>query len=276
MSNPVGSFIWYELMTTDADAASAFYGAVIGWTVSPRDPASPMDYRHIARGDGGSAGGMLALAPDMIAGGARTGWLPYLYVTDVDAAVAAIRADGGGLTMPKMTLPVGEIALVTDPQGVAFYVMTPVPPPGQPDAASDVFSVTEPQHVRWNELASPDLAGAKAFYAKHFGFEFNNSMPMGPMGDYCFIDHHGIVLGAIMQRQDQAPGNGESNAGSARMPAQWLPYIGVPSAMAAKAAIEANGGTVMQGPHEVPGEQWVVVATDPQGGVFGVVGPKGE
>jgi predicted enzyme related to lactoylglutathione lyase len=26
MSNPLGSFIWYELMTSDLDAAAKFYG----------------------------------------------------------------------------------------------------------------------------------------------------------------------------------------------------------------------------------------------------------
>jgi predicted enzyme related to lactoylglutathione lyase len=45
--------------------------------------------------------------------------------------------------------------------------------------------------------------------------------------------------------------------------------------MAAKAAIEANGGRIRWGPMEVPGGQWIVVATDPQGAMFGVVGPKG-
>jgi uncharacterized protein len=26
------SFVWYELMTTDMDAAKTFYSAVVGWT----------------------------------------------------------------------------------------------------------------------------------------------------------------------------------------------------------------------------------------------------
>ncbi|OYW16108.1 MAG: glyoxalase [Novosphingobium sp. 12-64-8] len=264
MGNPPGSFIWYELMTTDADAAGAFYNAVVGWTFSGREPGSPVDYRMIGRSDGGMNGGVLSLTAEMQQQGARPGWFAYLHVADVDAAVAAIQADGGKVLMPKTTIEVGSFAFVTDPQGVPFYVMSPIPPADKPDATSDVFSPDEPQHVRWNELGSPDLAAAKAFYAKHFGFEFNNVMPMGPMGDYCFIDHHGQALGAIMQQQ---------NTGQ---PAMWLPYFGVPSTMAAKVAIEASGGTVLSGPHEVPGEDWVVVASDPQGAVFGVVGPKGE
>ena len=34
MSNAPGSFIWYELMTTDANAAAKFYGSVVGWKIA--------------------------------------------------------------------------------------------------------------------------------------------------------------------------------------------------------------------------------------------------
>lgn len=260
-----GSFIWYELMTTDADAAARFYGAVVGWHIAGRpDPrAGGMDYRMIGRSDGGNAGGVLMLTPEMLQHGARTVWLGYLHVADVDAAVSAIEADGGSTLMPKMTLPVGSMAMVADPMGTPFYVMAPLPPPGKPAARSDVFDVAAAQRVRWNELASPDLARARDFYARHFGFEFRDSMPMGALGDYCFVDHDGVRLGAIMQKPPQSPLSA------------WLFYFGVPSVEAARSAIEANGGKVMTGPHEVPGGNWIVVATDPQGAAFGVVGPKG-
>jgi len=259
-----GAFIWYELMTPDPAAAGAFYGHVIGWSLPDAAPGDPIGYRQFLRSDGGNAGGVLPLDTGMAAHGARPAWIPYLHVTNVGTAAAAIEADGGKVLMPEMTLPVGTIAMMADPQGVPFYIMVPVPPPGHEGEQSDVFSVDQPQHVRWNELASPDLAAAKAFYSRHFGFEFNTSMPMGPMGDYCFIDHGGQTLGAIMQQQAEG------------MPPIWLPYIGVPSAMAAHAAIAEAGGTVVMGPHEVPGGDWIVVATDPQGALFGVVGPKGD
>ena len=260
-----GSFIWYELRTGDASAAARFYGAVVGWKIADRpDPqAGGKDYRMIGRSDGGQAGGVLALTKDMIDHGAHPTWLGYLHVANVDAAVAAIEADGGRTLMPKLDLPVGAIAMVADPMGTAFYVMTPIPPSGKPEAKSDVFDVAALERVRWNELASPDLARAKAFYAKHFGFAFNEAMPMGAMGDYCFIDHAGVRLGAIMQKQPPSP------------IAAWLFYFAVPSIAAAKAAIERGGGKVMHGPEEVPGGSWIVVATDPQGAAFGIVGPKG-
>ncbi len=259
-----GSFIWYELMTPDPDAATKFYGAVVGWSVPPQPPLPDgRDYRMIMRGDGRAAGGMLGLSARMQQQGARPCWLAYIEVADVDAATRAIEADGGSTWM-RMDLPVGRIAMVGDPMGTPFYVMKPVPPPDQPDARSDVFDPKATQRVRWNELASPDLARAKQFYARHFGYRFDEVMPMGPLGDYCFMDHEGMRLGAIMQQAEAAPAAG------------WVPYFGVPSAAAARRAIEAHGGRLLQDLQEVPGGDWVAVAADPAGAVFGIAGPKGE
>ncbi|PEQ13273.1 glyoxalase [Novosphingobium sp. PC22D] len=268
MPESCAGFIWYELMTSDPQGAAAFYGAVIGWKIAahadPDPSAAGMDYRMIVRDDGGNAGGVLRLTEAMLAGGARPCWMPYLQVADVDAAVVAIEAEGGSVQMPAADLPVGRIAMLRDPQGVPIYVMAPKPPPGAPPGAtSDVFDETATQRVRWNELASPDQPGSMAFYARHFGFAFDESMPMGELGDYCFIDHGGKRLGAIMRKRLDTP-------------VLWDFYFGVPSAAAAKRAIEENGGTVESGPHEVPGGDWVVTATDPQGARFGVVGPLGE
>lgn len=267
MSNPAGSFIWYELMTTDPDAAKTFYGAVVGWSIAgaPDPMAGGMDYRMIGRSDGGQAGGVMRITADMAAHGVRPMWAPYLSTPDVDATVAAIVAEGGTVHMPAMTMAgVGRMAMVADPQGVPLYVMTATPPPDKADATSDVYSRTADQRVGWNELASPDLAASKAFYAKHFGFEFNEVMNMGPMGDYCFVDHHGERLGAIMQRQ------------SDQQPAMWLFYFRVPAIVAAKQAVEAGGGKVLVGPMQVPTGEWILVAMDPQGAGFGLVSHKGD
>ena len=91
MANPVGSFIWYELMTNDVESAVRFYEAVVGWKVSGggAKSASGKDYRMIGRDDGGQAGGILQLGADMAAHGARPTWLGYLYTANVDATAAA-------------------------------------------------------------------------------------------------------------------------------------------------------------------------------------------
>jgi predicted enzyme related to lactoylglutathione lyase len=86
------------------------------------------------------------------------------------------------------------------------------------------------------------------------------------MGDYCFIDHDGVRLGAIMQKPATTPGSTGA----------WVFYFGVQSVSTARQAITEGGGKVMLDMHEVPGGNWIAVAADPAGAVFGVVGPKGD
>jgi predicted enzyme related to lactoylglutathione lyase len=263
-TTPCGRFIWYELMTSEPNAAAAFYGAVVGWRIStqPDLGSGGIDYRHILRSDGGSAGGVLHLDDQMRRHGARPGWLTYLHVADVDASVRAIQADGGVLLMPAFDLPVGRIALVADPLGAPFYVMAPKPPPGASASSSDVFDPVAAQRVRWNELSTSHPHRAKAFYTKHFAFEFRDSMPMRPGSSYDFIDHAGLRLGAVTQLP-------ETQKQSA-----WLFYIGVPSITAAESAVPAAGGRILHGPHQVPGDLWILIVADPEGVAVGLVGPK--
>lgn len=265
MTDATGQFIWYELMTSDPDAAARFYGAVVGWTIAAHsDPGAPggVDYRMIVRSDGGNAGGVLRLGADMIAGGARPGWLAYLYVDDVDAAVAGITADGGTVHMAAQDLPVGRMAMVADPQGAPFYVMKPVPPAGQDGAESDVFSMGEPQHMRWNELATRDPDAAIAFYKKHFGWGQEGEMDMGEMGAYRFIQHGETGIGAVMPLMEGYPAP------------VWTFYIGVDDIDRAREAVAANGGTITNEPMEIPGGEYAMNAIDPQGAAFGLVGPR--
>src|ERR1700712_1304919 len=110
--NKPAPFIWYELMTTDAHGAKAFYESVVGWQiVSGKADPNGVEYGHIIRQDGGNNGGVLTLTEDMTKRGARPGWLGYLYVADIDASLAAIQADGGKGIMPKTTIEVGSFAL---------------------------------------------------------------------------------------------------------------------------------------------------------------------
>ena len=39
-------------------------------------------------------------------------------------------------------------------------------------------------------------------------------------------------------------------------------------------AVSGNGGTIHYGPAEVPGGIFIIVASDPQGALFGLVGPR--
>ena len=265
MTRSPGMFIWYELMTPDAAAAKAFYDAVVGWNIHARNsaPGGGMDYHMIGRTDGGFAGGLLALTAEMQSNGARPGWLGYLHVADVDATAEAIAREGGSIQMPPQTTPgVGRMAMLADPQGAPIYVMTPTLPDGNPDATSDVFSVTEAQHVRWNELQSSDPDASVAFYARHFGIVQDGEMDMGPMGKYRFIHHDGVAIGAVMPKMGESPHSA------------WSYYIGVDDIDRAADAVTAGGGTLNGTIMEIPGGEFSVHCSDPQGAAFGLVGPR--
>jgi predicted enzyme related to lactoylglutathione lyase len=259
-----GGFIWYELMTTDPSAAKGFYDAVVsGWSIGTDSVAPGVEYRMIGRSDGGNAGGVLTLTDEMRANGARPVWLGYLHTSDVDAKVEAIKADGGKVMMGPWDQPgVGRLAMVTDPAGAPFYLMDPIPPADQPKAKSDVFSVDEPQHVRWNELSTTDPDGAIAFYSRHFGWSQEGDMDMGEMGKYRFIQHDSVGIGAVMPKMPQMPVS------------LWTYYIGVDDIDRAVTAIESGGGSILNGPMEIPGGEYALNAMDPQGASFGLVGPR--
>lgn len=253
MPNAHGDWIWYELMTPDADAAARFYAGVLGWTVGDQP-----EYREITTSTG-HVGGMLP--SDMLAGGARPAWVGYIKVADVDAAIASVGEGGGRVLMPPRDMPgVGRFALVTDPAGAPFYVMTPA---GSATATSTACAVEPPidGHVAWNELAAPDVAAAFHFYGTRFGWLDDGAMDMGPAGSYAFI-RHGVRTGGIAPvMPGQHPG--------------WTFYFRVPAVPAALAAVTAGGGKVIVGPHPIPGGDHIVIGTDPQGAVFALVGPPG-
>jgi len=257
--SPQGEFIWYELMSPDPEGSKAFYDAVVGWDISEAAPEF-QGYRMIGRSDGKFAGGVLPISAEMQQHGARPTWLGYIHVTDVDRSVGKIEQAGGKSLMPATDIPnVGRIAMVADPQGAPFYVMKPIPPAGDPNAKSDVFSASEQQRVGWNELQTSDVEGARRFYGDQFGWGSEEYMDMGEMGLYRFFDQQGTRIGALFDAS-----NGQRS--------HWRFYIRVPSISAAKDAAERGGGTIHMGPHQVPTGEYVVIGSDPQGAEFALVG----
>jgi hypothetical protein len=256
--NPTGDFIWYELMTTDAEGAKEFYDAVVGWSIG-EGAEEFQGYRMINRSDGKFAGGVLPLTSEMQQHGARPTWLGYINVADVDEAAASIER-AGGKTLMKHDIPnVGRIAMVADPQGAPFYVMKPIPPANDPNGRSDVFEPNTEQRCGWNELSTSDPVAARRFYGDQFGWTSDNFMPMGENGEYRFFEHNGVTIGAVAGCSD------------AQQP-HWRFYFRVPSIAKAKETAEAKGGRIVMGPMEVPGGDHIVIGFDPQGAEFALVG----
>lgn len=248
-------FIWYELMTTDPDAAAGFYGAVVGWSVQSAGQGD-MDYRQWTIG-GETVGGLLPISADAGEHGMRPMWAGYLDVDDVDKSLAGIKAAGGAVHMPATDIPdVGRFAMVSDPQGAIFYVMAPIG-----NAPSPSFAPGRAGHGGWNELRTSDWSAAFDFYSRQFGLAKSDAMDMGAMGTYLLFNTGGEAVGGMM------------NSPNFPRP-MWLYYFHVDDIDAANSRVEGAGGAILNGPHEVPGGGWIIQARDPQGAMFALVGPK--
>ena len=256
--NPEGTPIWYELKSIDPDASKTFYDAVIGWTIEPQ-PAGEIDYRMIETGHG-QVGGVMRLSDEMAAGGASAGWSTYVGVEDVDATAAKVTAHGGRVAMGPWDVPgVGRMAAIADPHGVPLYIMR-----GASDADSTAYDRMGMGKCNWNELNTVDQAAANAFYAAVFGWGYPDKMAMGEFGDYVFVEAGGQTIGATMTVRDGGP------------PPGWCFYFRAPDIEAAAAKVVAGGGSVLHGPVDVPGGDRIIVASDPHGSLFGVVGPGAQ
>lgn len=250
-----GRFVWYDLMTTDPEAAKAFYTAVVGWGTTVWNGPAP--YTMWTVGDQ-PIGGTMQLPAEAVAQGARPHWLAYVSTNDVAATVQRAQELGATVMAPPTDIPsVGQYAVLNDPQGVLFAVYksinaAPPEPPGSPQAG----------HFSWHELSTMDYEAAFAFYAALFGWEKTTAMDMGPNGVYqMFGPGGGVTFGGMSNKM---PENHE--------PPAWLHYSRVPDINRTVEAIRERGGTVAMGPHEVPGGDWIVIGVDPQGGPFAVVG----
>jgi predicted enzyme related to lactoylglutathione lyase len=259
-SGTASRFFWYELLTSDLDAAIAFYTRVVGWTASDMPMPGDSSQRYTILNAGGRGiGGAMQLTDEMRAGGARPAWLGYIHVADADAAAKSIADAGGKVLMGPDDIPeVGRFAMAADPGGAAFYVMMPFP-----RGEMAPLDPATPGAVSWHELYSS--LGDKAafdFYSGQFGWETLQEMDMGPMGTYRIFGKDGVQMGGMMNKPDNVSVSA------------WGYYVNVDGLDAAVARIDANGGKVVMGPMEVPGGSWVCQAVDPQGAHFALISPS--
>lgn len=249
MSNPHGTPIWYELVTRDTDAAEAFYGKVMPWSFERPKGGLDRDYRVFSTGADG-VGGLVEAPPGVDFAPA---WLVYVGVDDVDSTASKAEGLGARVLMGPMDIPnVGRFAFLQDPQGAYFYVMR-----GFSEESSRAFaSENAPDkvgHCVWNELVTSDQDAALAFYGKLFGWRKEGAMPMGEMGDYSFIYSGKKRIGAMMNAPE--PGTRP----------YWNFALQVADIDSAKTDVESSGGTVRHGPMEIPGGDWLIQVTDPEG-----------
>ena len=248
-----GKFFWYDVMTTDTVAARNFYCNVIGWGI--QDSGTPgMEYT-VFTVNGRGVAGLMPIPEDARRAGARPTWMGYVRVDDVDKTAARLASEGGKVHRPPCDVPgVIRFAVVADPQGAGFLIAK-----GLVGDAPPELPIGTPGTVGWRELYAADGSSAIAFYEKMFDWTKADANDMGPLGIYQLFATGDVPVGGIMTKPATIP------------TPHWGYYFNVDGIDAAAARVTAAGGNIINGPHQVPGDQWIVQCTDPQGAMFALV-----
>lgn len=239
MTSKPAPFIWHDLITTDVEAAKAFYAKVIGWSMQSFPEHD--DYTVLSA-DNVGVGGIMAMPADACECSAPACWHSYIAVDDVDVYADRILSGGDAVIRPGADIPnVGRFALVAEPQGTVFIIFKPQGGQTMPSAAP-----TTPGLVGWNELHATD--GLKAFdwYSEMFGWTQSRDMDMGPMGIYRLFATGGEPVGGMMTKMPEMP------------KPFWAYYFNVESIDDAIKRTTKAGGKVISGPHEVPGPMFII------------------
>ncbi|MGY1809794.1 VOC family protein [Blastococcus sp. SYSU D00669] len=240
---PAGMPCWADLTVPDVPAATAFYGAVLGWSFD--EPSAEFGGYVIGQVGGAAAAGV---GPQQQPG-VPPAWTLYLASDDVDATAAAITAAGGTLLLPPGDVgPLGRLCVAADPSGAVFGVW-------EHGTHIGAGVVNEPGALSWDDLRSTDPTAATAFYATVFGWTTQPLEMAGP--DYALFHRPG----------DPAPmgGIGGMMGAPEGTPSHWLVYFG--DADAAVASAERAGGAVLARPFDTPYGRMAALA-DPAGAAF--------
>lgn len=238
-----GRFVWHEQVSSDPEQAQGFYTRLFGWGTEVFKPGE-FDYTMISSG-GQSHGGITAA----MEGAPPPHWLSHIRVDELEATIAKATDAGGKLVAGPLEMgDVGRMAVIADPQGA--YVSA-FEPQREGPVAEGVFV--------WDELVTTDADGAQGFYEQVFGWTTEDPGP----------DYHGYRIFKAGETQVA----GMMTVPDQSIPSHWQPYVAVEDADAAVARAAELGAAALMGPMEVPNVGRIAVLRDPQGAVFGVLGP---
>jgi len=118
--NEPGALVWNQLSTPDAKGAATFYKAVLGLDAAPM-PEMPEFTGFQVKGR--TIGGVQGM--ENLPEGVPPHWLANFSVDDTDSTIAALVRAGGSVMAPAFDMEkVGRMAVLQDPQGATFAVVS--------------------------------------------------------------------------------------------------------------------------------------------------------
>jgi predicted enzyme related to lactoylglutathione lyase len=233
-------FFRYDLRTTDADAAQAFYADVLG-----------VNLPGVGSLDDGSGLRVWPLHEAARARGVPAHWLGQIGVPDLEPAVRRLVELGSERLGPTVQANDGtSYQALRDSSGAMFAVRGITE--GAPGAS-----------VAWHHLHTTDLDRSWAVYSELFGWRQTETTDAAdPVGGY------------RMFAWADAPKSVGSMANTARSPGvhtHWLFYFAVPDLEAALAKVRARGGLVLEHRAVLPDGSRLAPCEDAQGAAFGLL-----
>ena len=247
-----GSPCWFELSTSDQDAAKTFYSNLFGWSIAD-NPMGPDMVYTIFKLNGQDAAACCTLQPEQKAHGVPPNWAVYIATENADATAAKITSAGGGVVLaPFDVMDLGRMAVVSDPAGAVFCLW-------QPGLNTGTQVGGEMSTVGWIELSTTDEKAAAKFYGDVFGWKVTDGKGGAPgPQDYGHIENAGAMIGGVPPASMRNP-----NA-----PPHWLIYVEVADVAALTEKAKSLGANVFMGPMAIGENGTISVLADPQGAVF--------
>ena len=237
-----GNFCWFELATSDWQAAKKFYTSLLGLTANevPMEPGQP-PYVILQKG-GKDVGALYQQPPEQK--GYPPNWTTYVAVTSADETAAKAKKLGGKLMMdPFDVFDFGRMTMIADPQGAMIAVWQAKKNPG-------ATIMGEPGTVCWAELMADDVDKAKKFYTELFGWKTKAG------GDYTEWQVGSEPIGGMMKKPDP------------NMPSVWLIYFAVDNLEASTKKAKSLGAQAHMELQDIPNVGQFSFLADPQGAMF--------
>ncbi|MCZ2148419.1 MAG: VOC family protein [Bryobacterales bacterium] len=252
-SHPAGSFCWFELGTTDQNAAKTFYSTLFGWSAndSPMGPGHLYTTFHL---DGRSCAAAYTITPEMSRQGVPPHWMVYVAVGSADDTASKAKELGGNVVMaPFDVMDLGRMAVIQDPAGAAFSIW-------QGKSVKGTGITGEPGTFCWGELSTSDIPGAQAFYSGLFGWKI---VPGQVDETYLHIENGAAMIGGIPPAKYRNP----------NVPPHWVSYFLVTDCDAAAAKANDLGAKLLFGPETMEKVGRLAFVADPQSAVFAIFKP---
>ena len=252
-----GSFCWFELATTDQDAAKQFYGSLFRWDAQD-SPMGPDSFYTMFSLAGRHTGAAYSLNKEMLDRGIPPHWMVYIAVDNADDTARRAKELGAKvIAEPFDVFTFGRMAVLQDPTGAHFSIWQPKQHPGTGIRGVDGTAC-------WVDHQSTDPAKAADFYRALFGWTIQAG-EHDPSG-YLHIQNGKEFIGGIppvMENTKQAPPH-------------WLIYFETSDCDTSAKKAEQMGASLYLPPMTIPNVGRMSVIADRQRAVFAVFQDKSK